>query len=57
MSATRWNPAKLIAGLACVLIAVLLLLFGESDSTTAGAVAFAVFGLASMLHRARGSSA
>ncbi len=48
MSATHWDPAKLIAGLACVLIAVLLLLFGESDSTTAGAVAFAVLGLASI---------
>lgn len=45
MSATQWDPAKLIAGLACVLIAVLLL-FGESDGTTAGAVTFAVLGLA-----------
>lgn len=46
MSATRWDPAKLIVYLACVLIAVLLLLLGESDGTTAGAVAFAVLGLA-----------
>lgn len=49
MSATRWDPAKLIAGLACVSIAVLLLLLGESDSTTAGAVNFAVLGLASIV--------
>lgn len=47
---THWNSAKLIAGLACVLIAVLLLLFGESDATTAGAVTFAVLGLASIVN-------
>lgn len=49
MAIENWDPAKLIAGLACILVAVLLLLFGESDSTTAGAVAFSILGLASIV--------
>lgn len=49
MDAAQWDTPKLIAGLACVLVAVSLLLFGESDGTTAGAVAFGVLGLASIV--------
>lgn len=49
MAIENWDPTKLIAGLACILVAVLLLLFGDSDSTTAGAVIFLVLGLASII--------
>lgn len=53
MATTHWDMGKLIAGLACVLVAVLLLLFGDSDSTTAGAVTFSVLGLSSIVSARR----
>lgn len=40
--------SRLIVGLACVLVAVLLLWLGEGDGTTAGAVAFSILGLISI---------
>ncbi len=49
MAIENWDLAKLIAGLGCILVAALLMLFGESDSTTAGAVIFLILGLASIV--------
>ena len=37
--------SQLVVGLMLIAVAVLLLLLGEGDSTTAGAVAFGVLGL------------
>ena len=48
MDASHWNLSKLVVGLIMILVAVLLLLFGDNDSMKAGAVAFAVLGLASV---------
>lgn len=48
MDATQWDAPEFIADLACMLVAMLLLVSGESDGATAGAVAFAVLGLASI---------
>lgn len=49
MTIENWDPGKLIAGLGCILVAVLLQLFGESNSTTAGAVVFLILGLTSII--------
>lgn len=49
MDATQWDTPKLIADFACVLVAVSLLLFGDNNGTTTGAVAFGVLGLAGIV--------